>query len=87
MLFMHFVYILKMNNSQVYIGFTDNLQKRLEKHNTGNVFTTSKYLPIALVYFECYCSKKDALQREKMLKKYGSTWSHLKRRISGSLED
>lgn len=87
MLFMYFVYVLKMNNGQIYMGFTNNLQKRLEKHNSGSVFTTSKYLPATLTYFECYRSKKDALQREKMLKRYGSTWSHLKRRIFNSLRD
>ena len=69
----------------MYIGFTDNLQKRLEKHNSGGAFTTSKYLPVTLIYFECYRSKKDASQREKMLKRYGSSWSHLKRRIFNSL--
>lgn len=84
MLFMYFVYVLKMSNGQIYTGFTNDLKKRLEKHQSGKVFTTSKYLPVSLVYYECYLSRTDALEREKMLKRYGSTWSHLKRRIADS---
>ena len=87
MLFMYYLYILRLDNNQVYIGFANDLRKRLEEHNKGKVFTTSKYLPVRLVYYECYLSKKDAIRREKMIKKFGSTYSHLKRRISSSLED
>lgn len=82
---MFYAYVLKMKNDQIYIGFTRNLKERLERHKNGEVFTTKKYLPVRLVYFECYLAQKDAIQREKMLKKYGSGWSHLKRRIRHSL--
>ena len=83
---MYFLYVLKMNNEQLYIGFTPDLKKRLETHKSGKVFTTSKYLPVTLVYHECYRAKEDALNREKMLKRYGSTWSHLVKRIKKSAE-
>jgi putative endonuclease len=82
---MSYVYILKMRNNQIYIGLAKDLRERLERHKNGEVFTTSKYLPVKLVYFECYLSEKDAVQREKMLKRYGSGLVHLKRRISYSL--
>lgn len=87
MLCMYYLYILSLNNKQIYIGFTNNLQKRLEEHNNGKVFTTHKYLPIKLIYYECYLSQKDAVQREKMIKRFGSTYSHLKKRIFNSLKD
>jgi len=45
------MYILRLNNNQLYIGFTGNLEKRLIDHNDGKVFTTSKYLPVKLVYW------------------------------------
>ena len=83
---MYYVYVLKMSNDQIYIGSTKTLEKRIREHKAGRVFTTSKYLPIKPIYFECYLSDKDAYQREKMLKRYGSTWSHLRRRIKNSLE-
>ena len=82
---MFFTYVLKMNNGQIYIGFAKDLKERLKRHKNGEVFTTKKYLPVRLIYFECYLSQKDAIQREKMLKRYGSSWSHLKRRIKHSL--
>lgn len=53
----------------------------------GKVSTTNKYLPVKLIYYECYLSQKDAIQREKMIKRFGSAYSHLKRRISNSLKD
>ena len=84
---MYYLYILRLSNYQIYIGFTNNIRKRLEEHNDGKVLTTSKYLPAKLIYYECYLSKKDALQREKMIKKFGSTYSHLKKRIFNSLKD
>lgn len=81
------VYVLVMSNNQLYIGSTSDLRKRIEKHKKGEVFTTKKYLPLKLVYYECYLSEKDAKHRESMLKKYGSTWSNLKRRIKHSIRE
>jgi len=82
---MYFVYVLKMSNNQLYIGFTPDLKKRLSKHKEGKVFTTRKYLPVKLIYYESYTSQEDAKRREKMIKRFGSTWSHLKKRIKGSI--
>lgn len=84
---MYYLYVLSLRNKQIYIGFTNNLNKRLGEHNDSKVFTTSKYLPVKLIYYECYLSQKDAIQREKMIKRFGSTYSHLKQRISHSIED
>lgn len=76
-----------MNNNQIYIGRTNDLNRRLEEHKLGDVFTTKKYLPVKLVYYEAYLSEKDTERRESALKKYGSSWSHIKRRIFSSLKD
>lgn len=59
----------------------------MQEHTNGKVFTTAKYLPVKLVYYEAYRSEKDAFQREKMLKRYGSSWNKLKRRIKYSISD
>lgn len=83
---MFYVYVLKMANSQIYIGSTPDLRSRITDHKLGRVFTTKKYLPVKLVYYECYSAKDDALIREKTLKQYGSGWSHLKKRLVKSLE-
>lgn len=84
---MFYVYVLTMNIGQLYIGSTGNLRKRIEQHKSGEVSTTKKYLPVKLIYYECYLSEKDARHRESMLKKYGSTWSHLKHRIKDSIKE
>ena len=75
-----------MGNNQLYVGFTNDLKNRIREHNYGKVLTTRKYLPVKLVYYECYASMSDAKQREKMIKKFGSTYSHLKRRILNSIK-
>ena len=84
---MHYVYVLKMSNEQLYIGFTNNLVKRLENHNLGKSTATKRFLPVKLIYFECYLSRKDAKNRETMLKRFGSTYSHLKKRITDSIKN
>ncbi|MBI4993564.1 GIY-YIG nuclease family protein [Candidatus Wolfebacteria bacterium] len=65
----HFVYILFSHKDMgIYIGFTDNLPRRIKEHHQGNVKSTENRRPIDLIYFEGYKNKKDALQREMYLK-------------------
>lgn len=76
-----YVYVLKMNNGQLYVGSTTNLVQRLGEHEHGKVFTTKKYLPVTLVHYETYPTEKEARQREKMLKHHGSAFAKLKSSI------
>jgi peptide methionine sulfoxide reductase MsrB len=73
-----YVYVLRMKNGQLYIGSTHNLTARITAHKNGKVFTTKKYLPIALIHYEVYDSEKGAREREKMLKYHGSAFAKLK---------
>ena len=57
-----------MSNSKVYTGSTSNLKSRLLEHQRGNVITTSKFLPVALIGYEVYKLKSDAQRREKFMK-------------------
>ena len=69
----HYVYILRYNNSNLYVGSTHNLQSRLKAHNDGRgAAYTFKHRPVHLVYSEKYQSKVEALNRERQLKH----WSH-----------
>lgn len=43
-------------------------------------------LPVELIYFEAYKSKKDAFEREKRLKYYGSTLRNLKLRLQNTFK-
>lgn len=82
---MHYVYLLKSEKTRwLYVGYTSNLTKRLNEHNSGKNYSTKKYLPVRLIYYESYASKLDAIEREKRLKHYGSSLQKLKDRIKKS---
>lgn len=84
---MHFIYIIKsLKNESLYIGYTENINRRIREHNNNESFTTKKYSPWELVYLEGYKDQKDALDREKKLKQFGRVYSQLKRRIRNTLQ-
>ncbi len=67
----YFVYILECADKTLYIGSTNNLEKRVRAHNTAK--TGARYTkirrPVVLKYSETLGSKSDALKREHALKK------------------
>ncbi len=67
---MAWVYMLECADNTLYTGWTDDLSKRLQTHNTGKA---SKYtrarLPVRLVYCEQLADKSAALKREAAIKK------------------
>lgn len=78
----YYVYLVaNKDTGQIYIGCTSNLRKRLLEHKTGKVLTTKKMLPLELLYFEGYISRKVAYKRERTLKYYGNSLAKLKSRI------
>jgi len=70
-----YVYILtNWNNDVMYIGVTNNLERRLNEHRSGMIEGFSqKYNVHKLVYFETTSDVKAALTREKQLKKWSRT--------------
>lgn len=62
---MFYVYVLLGNDSKFYTGYTENLRKRLEQHNKGNVKSTKHRIPLKLIYYEACVNRPDALKREK----------------------
>ena len=68
---MYFVYILSnWDDSVLYIGVTNNLQRRLYEHRNGLADGfTRKYNVHKLVYYECTNDAYSAISREKQLKK------------------
>jgi len=81
------MYILKSReDGKLYIGYTDNLKKRLKEHNLGLVRSTKTRRPLYLVYYEAYASKQDAMQRELNLKLRAKALRQLKNRIKSSLK-
>ena len=66
---MNYVYILECADSTLYTGWTNDLQKRLEAHNSGRgaKYTRSRR-PVRLVYSECFAEKSEAMKREYEIK-------------------
>jgi len=67
----YYVYIIQSQTDQSYYkGFSENPPKRLLQHNNGECTYTSRKTPWDLVYIEELATKREALIREKVLKKY-----------------
>jgi putative endonuclease len=64
-----FVYILASRFKTLYIGVTNDLERRLAEHRmrTPGSFT-ARYRIDRLAHFEVYGSPKEAIMREKQLK-------------------
>jgi len=66
---MHKVYVLQsLKDGDLYTGCTSNLDKRVEYHKKGRVFSTKNRLPMELIYFENYEDKYEAYRMEKFYK-------------------
>ena len=64
-----YVYVLEsIKDGKRYIGYTNNLRKRIEEHNKGKSFSTKPRLPLKLIYFEGCLNEEDAKRREDYLK-------------------
>ena len=82
---MYYVYVICKSDGGIYIGYSNNVERRLAEHNSGENKSTKGH-PWKLVYYEAYFSRKDAMRRERMLKQRGQAKRHLKERISDSLQ-
>jgi putative endonuclease len=71
-----YVYILaSRRNGTLYIGMTDDLNRRVFQHQEG-VFPgfTKKYGVKILVWFEQHETRESAFRRERALKKWNRAW-------------
>lgn len=65
----YYVYVLEsLKDGDRYIGFTNNLKRRLIEHNKGLSFSTEFRRPFKLIYFEGSLNINDAKRREGYLK-------------------
>jgi putative endonuclease len=66
---MYYVYVLEDEKGRYYKGFTKDLEKRVEQHNSGITPSTKRMSgDKKLVYFERFKDKTEALRRERFLK-------------------
>lgn len=70
------VYILtNKHNTVLYIGMTNNLQRRLLEHRRAmNRGFTKRYSVTKLVHLETFDGVRTAIAREKQLKKWHRAW-------------
>ncbi|MDO8442679.1 MAG: GIY-YIG nuclease family protein [bacterium] len=85
---MYYIYILKSCklSDKLYIGYTNNVVRRLKEHNLGESLHTNKYKPWKIIYLEGYANQDDAKERERQIKHFGKTYKQLKRKIKRSLQ-
>lgn len=67
---MYYVYLIKSLKfpEQIYIGYTNDVSKRLDTHNNGGSPHTAKYKPWKLITFLGFYSQNTAIAFEKYLK-------------------
>ncbi len=66
-----YVYIMTNNSSTLYVGMTNDLQRRVYEHKHKRVpGFTSRYNITQLVYYEVYGRPIHAIEREKQIKRW-----------------
>jgi putative endonuclease len=66
---LYFVYAIKSKSrNYLYVGLTNNVERRLDEHNQGKNKTTRSYRPFELILTEKYETRVQARKREKFLK-------------------
>ncbi|MCI9166675.1 MAG: GIY-YIG nuclease family protein [Dorea sp.] len=67
---MNYTYIVECRDKSLYTGWTADLKKRIEVHNSGKgaKYTRSRR-PVKLVYAEEHTTKSEAMKREYAIKR------------------
>ena len=65
----NYTYILECADHTYYTGWTNDLMKRLQAHQSGKgAKYTKTRRPVTLLYFETFATKQDAMRREYAIK-------------------
>jgi len=66
---MFFVYSIRsLTKNYIYVGLTDNFDRRFKEHQSGKNKTTKPYKPYEVLLVEQYQTRQEARNREKFLK-------------------
>lgn len=67
---MNYTYIVECSDGSLYTGWTNDIEKRINAHNTGQgaKYTKSRR-PVRLVYHEEFETKEEAMSREYAIKR------------------
>lgn len=71
----HFVYVLSCADDTLYVGCTNNIEKRFKEHNGSKrgAHYTKIRRPVKLIYTETYKTLKSARAREAQIKSMSRT--------------
>ena len=77
-----YVYMLKSRSIKpiTYVGYTNNLNKRIRLHNSGKGAKFTRGRKWMLIYKEKFKLKKEAISREYYIKKNRSIRNFLKKK-------
>ncbi|MFY0603554.1 MAG: GIY-YIG nuclease family protein [Flavobacteriaceae bacterium] len=71
---LYYVYILKCSDSFLYVGITNDIERRFEEHQKGLNKTsfTYKRRPLELIFSQDFNDVEQAIRFEKKIKKWSS---------------
>jgi len=82
----YFVYLIGNNNKNnkliTYVGYTNNLGRRIKLHNESKGAKFTRGRKWKLMYYEKYRTKKEAISRECYIKKNRKIRNLLKEQYS-----
>lgn len=81
----YYVYVLQSEtDGSFYTGYTNDLKKRLEQHQSSKAFSTKGGRPLKLIYYEFCLNEHDAKRGERYLK---TAWGkrYIKNRLKNYL--
>jgi len=83
---MNYVYILhSKQDSNLYVGCTNNLMRRVREHNNKKVYATEDRIPLELVFYEAFTNKNDVFAREQWFKS-GFGRRHMQKMLSNTIK-
>ena len=66
---MYYAYVLfSEQHNRFYKGHCENIEIRLQQHNSGHTKSTKPYIPWKIVYFESFDTRELAIKREQYFK-------------------
>ena len=81
------IYVLQSKKDKsLYIGYTNDLKRRLDEHNKGLCPSTKDKIPLRIAAYEAYSSEIDARTRERRLKQFRNACKELLKRIQNCLD-
>ena len=86
MFYVYLIYTISNKKKITYVGFTNNILKRISLHNSNKGAKFTRGRKWKLVYFEELSCKKKALKREYEVKKNTKLRNYLKKKFTKEIQ-